>query len=786
MPDVVRLRGTLTLDAKDFEKAVKDADRSFKGLGRTADAEGRRVGIVGAAMAKAGHAAGAGIAAGARTAAAALTHLGSVARSTTGAISGAAGAARNFALVGSGALAASLGALAKRGVDVNLSVTGAEKAIGRIAGSAQLGKQFIAALRKEAETSSGTFKDMLIPAQALAAVFIEKYGQRGLGRVIPTLRAFADAAATLSLGDEARQLALMGFQQLVSEPDPSLENLRQVSDNLPGGGVRSIVRAAFGTDESEVLKKAGVTGAMVGDAIVRGLQARFGGAQKSAAGSLPTIFSNIQDALDSISGKVTEVFGQRLGLASKNLLDFATNLERTAVGKQLLKTLSDGFTSVANAVGYLINGFQAYTANLRPFIETVLAGVASLIRGLADLAANRAFIDGLAAGFQAVGNVLRFVVGQAGSFAAWLGEIINRNNVIEFLSRVAALFTTVGERVLKLVGIDFGRWLDPTAVVSFFDRLYAGVEEGIRFMFALGRVGQEVLRIIQSGVQDVQDAFRDFTQDAGTWIRRLFEDFQYQQRKAALDFGATFQNALGALLRRIQTVMNIFAQIPTFANALGLNEKNLKKFSEGIEGFFAESPSDAIAGVGAAIAQRQDPVRQALERDRNKQLGQRIIEDYRRDSGRLIRGLERFNEDPRRGMNPLDRIRGAFSGAFGKADEEGFFGDLARRREQFRSLFTASPASPAFNSPNPGSVTIVPQIPAVPYAASAMTPPSYSADQIYQQQRGAGLVFTGPVNIGAGMNLRDPQVRQDLRRQFEAWLDQLARTGGVSSIEPGF
>lgn len=278
----------------------------------------------------------------------------------TGVVAGAA-------KVGLAAVAAALGFIGKTGLDMNIVLEGSQRAFTRIAGSSQAAAGFIKALRAEAVTSSLTFREMLPLAQSLAGVFREAYGPSGLGRVIPTLRSFQDAAASLNVENSGLQLSLLGFRQLVSAPTASLEEIKQVDENLPGAGVRSIVRAAFGTDMSEALAKARVTGAQVGEAIVKGLRAKFGGAQAEATGSIPGLLSSISDAFTDLAATVTTGFTTRVNRSLKAFSDTITGL---AQNRTVLAGLGRVFDLIGDALLGLSRQLPAATTALTRFFAS--------------------------------------------------------------------------------------------------------------------------------------------------------------------------------------------------------------------------------------------------------------------------------------------------------------------------------------------------------------------------------------------------------------------------------
>lgn len=406
--------------------------------------------------------------------------IGQAAHTLTGPLNVAGNALSKFgglagnALAGLGAVSlgglaaatAALKALADRGVDMNLTVNGAEAAFGRIARSAPLAAKFISDLRKEAETAAPTFKEMLGTAQSLAAVYIEKYGPSGLGRVIPTMRAFADAATVLRVGSGGIDLALGGFRQVAASPKPMLEDIKQVDEALPGAGIRSIVRAAFGSDESDVLAKAGKTGRDVAEAIVAGLQAKFNGAQAAGANTLPIILSNIQDTLDNIGASATKGLTAMLTRAGKSVLDTLGMINSSGIGKAL---------------------------------ETIFDTAGKAVEGLA--AKLPALVD-------------------------WLAKIFTADHVKLFFINGIALAKTFGETIAQIFGVDLKAAMDPKNVNGFFSALGVGVTAGINALFGFGRVWNELQAIVKGWVVDSKDLLFDWADDVGRMFKGLFFGLQ--------------------------------------------------------------------------------------------------------------------------------------------------------------------------------------------------------------------------------------------------------------------
>jgi hypothetical protein len=285
-----------------------------------------------------------------------LQRLGPVAQRSAAMVTGAfqriGVVARNTSLIIGGSLAVAIAGVAKTGIDMNVTLTGSQRALERITGSAGAAASLIANLRKEAAVSSLTFKEMLPIAQSLAAV----YGPSGLGRVIPTMRAFQDAAAALRVDNAGLQTALYGFRQLVQPGmKPRQEELNQVGEALPGFDLRGTLQRRFGTADPGALAAAGLTGRQVGDAIVDGMTQAFGGTQKAAAGSLPILLSNFQDAFNEFSAAVTARLTPAIEGALGKLLQLFQSLSSN---EGVLKTLERAFLDTFKIITSTVQAFM--------------------------------------------------------------------------------------------------------------------------------------------------------------------------------------------------------------------------------------------------------------------------------------------------------------------------------------------------------------------------------------------------------------------------------------------
>lgn len=388
--------------------------------------------------------------------------------------------------VGLASLSAALGLIAKRGLDFNLTVADASTALTQLLGSSSAATRFLGELQVEAAKSKPTLQE-LVP---LAVQLVQAYGPAGLGKVLPTIRAFGDAAAIAAGGDTNRMgLALLGFRQLLNRGQAQQEEINQIGENL-GVNVSGILKNAFGTADTETLAKAQVTGAQVADAIVAGLQRQFGGAQLRMAGTGPGLLSNIQDALDSITGRLTQGLGRSLNQAYTLVLGFLNKFQTSAAGSQIMDVLARGFTAVGDAVAYAATKLPALLAQVVPFLGSVAQGIASMIR------------------FSAT------IIGSQENIRALMGGVAN----------LTALIQTLFQTLFK---VDFAKVFNPKSIISFFNAAWQGTQAFIRGIFAMGRVFGVVGRIIFSGLQNIGDMIRDIAKDAEFAFRLAFLEISH-------------------------------------------------------------------------------------------------------------------------------------------------------------------------------------------------------------------------------------------------------------------
>lgn len=360
------------------------------------------------------------------------------------------GIATRLAGVLGGVLLAGLVAVGRAGVDMQTTLERASLSLTKITGSATGAARLLAEVRKESLTSSLTFKEMIPIAQQLAAA----YGPAGIGRVIPTLRAFGDTASALGADREAQGRALLGFRQLLTRDKPTQEDLNQVSENLPGLNVRDILRRRLGSADTETLNDAGITGRQVAEALVAGMEQGFGGSQTALANTLPTILSNFTDAWNNLTAAVV--------------------------------------------------------ARFTPALTAALGKVLAVVQGLAG---NERLISALAVPFDLLAAVITKAADALPGFVTWLEGVLTRENVIQVLAGIGGAIKTIWDEAMRLIdAVSGGKGLIgiwetfqavATTAIDFVLRAWNALVAGIEYLAANAPA---LWGVVQTAINNVQTA----------------------------------------------------------------------------------------------------------------------------------------------------------------------------------------------------------------------------------------------------------------------------------------
>lgn len=300
----------------------------------------------------------------------AVTGLASSVLNLAGAIGGAlwGTATRVFGYLATGAkaavlgLAAAMGVLAKRGVDVNLSLGSTERGLGVMLKSVGAARSLVAGLREFAEQSVSRFVDLAGWARQLVAF------RFGVTQIIPILRTLGDTVAGLSGGPDMMGRLILAFGQMKAKGFLQGEEVMQLLE--AGVPALDYLQRARLLKPGQDVARARIP-SMVGiQTILAGMRGDFGGMQQGAMSSLPGILSNIGDAVDRLTAKVTTGLLGSLTRAAKVALDFVGNLDKTKQGQRFLGIIEQAFNGVGRAIERLAGRLPYFLERLTGFLDS--------------------------------------------------------------------------------------------------------------------------------------------------------------------------------------------------------------------------------------------------------------------------------------------------------------------------------------------------------------------------------------------------------------------------------
>ncbi|WP_370863440.1 tape measure protein [Phascolarctobacterium faecium] len=205
-------------------------------------------------------------------------------------------------------------------------------------------------------------------------------------QVIPILTAVGDSAAALGMGQEGINRLTMAIGQMQAKGKVSAEEMLQLAE--AGVPAWQMLADAMGKSIPEAMKlaeKGAIDSATGIQAIVSGMNSKFGGMMKDQATTINGMLSNIKDSVGQtmtvVGDEITEGLDLKTALktAQDDLSDFAAKVKSSGISEAIRDT-------VPPAVGATIAGFATVlTATAIPALAKLgitAAGTAAAFVGI--------------------------------------------------------------------------------------------------------------------------------------------------------------------------------------------------------------------------------------------------------------------------------------------------------------------------------------------------------------------------------------------------------------------
>ena len=242
------------------------------------------------------------------------------------------------------AISVPLAALATKAVESATKMDSLTRGLTAVMGSSALAGQELSKLKEVAKLPGLGFQEAIQGSIRLqAAGFSAKLSREAL-------MGFGNALATVGKGKADLDGVIMALGQIASKGKISAEEINQIAERVPQ--IRKIMESAFGTSNTEVLQKMGISST----AFIEKITAELG--------KLPKVTGGIQNSFENLSDATFVAFSK-----------IGDSIIRTTGLSELLNSLSEKITAIGDKF-----------STLSPFVQTVIIAVTGLVAVLPVLA----------------------------------------------------------------------------------------------------------------------------------------------------------------------------------------------------------------------------------------------------------------------------------------------------------------------------------------------------------------------------------------------------------------
>lgn len=374
---------------------------------------------------------------------------------------------------------AALGALGIYAVKAGGELQNVQVAMTNMLGSAEKATAFVKELQGFAANTPFEFNDVTKASQKFLAFGFTAE------QIIPTLTAVGDAAAGVGAGQDGVNRLTIALGQIAAKGKLASQEIMQITElGIPAW---QLLADKLGTDVAtaqDMVTKRMVDSQMALDALVGGMENRYGGMMEQQSGTIIGTWSNLMDGLGQLASQTGLAIAEALNLPElfssigEWLSNFAAVLQEGGIREAILSCIPPEVQLAIIAFGTALTGIAipamyaagiAALAMAAPFITAIGAAVATAAPFIAVITAIGAVLYTLWANGVSVADVFQLmgvkteVLFQAGSalqsaFSA-LGNLFS-----SVLTALRPLFVAFGTVVAVVV----------TGILQYFGNLITG------------------------------------------------------------------------------------------------------------------------------------------------------------------------------------------------------------------------------------------------------------------------------------------------------------------------
>lgn len=451
----------------------------------------------------------------------------------------AAMTASNIAVAGIAGIAASLGALGVKAVQAAGSFQQTQAAMTNMLGSAERAQSLLSDLQNFAAKTPFEFNDVAAATQKFLAFGFTAE------QVIPTLTAVGDAAAGVGLGKEGVDRVTLALGQMAAKAKVQSDEMLQLTEaGIPAWQMLADKIGVSVPQAMDMVSKGAVDAQTGLQALVGGMEEKFGGMMEQQSSTITGTWSNMMDGLSQTAIAVGQQISDALNLPDifaslgDSLQQFAALVKEQGIGEALSQMIPPEVQAAAAVLGITL--LTLTIPALGSYITTAKLAAAPLVGSLIPALNNAktAFMTmptGMAGVNAAMGTMKARAIATGTAFT---GFGSNLKGLITSLPAVAARVATLAAA--------FG----PIGIVI------TAVGVAIAAFIASGHSLTDFLNVIPGTMDAVQTAGEALTAlwgELGVAIQNLVS--------AAAPLIAVLATAFTVVIYAIIAVINVFVQI---------------------------------------------------------------------------------------------------------------------------------------------------------------------------------------------------------------------------------
>ncbi len=294
------------------------------------------------------------------------------------------------ALAATGAIAA-VGAMAlKTGMDFNRLREQSTIAFTTMLGSGEKAESFLKDLQAFAAKTPFEFPELVKSSQRLLAMGFSAES------VLPTLTSIGDAVAAMGGSGEMVGRLTTAIGQIKAKGKASAEEMLQLTEaGIPAWEMLAQKVGKSVSETMDAVSDGQIDAATTIDALISGINGRFGGMMEKQSHTFAGLWSTIKDTFTQISGGVLRPFFEMVTRGLQKIVDF-TNSPRFVEG---VARLTKWFENLAEKIGNFASspGFQRILSGLAAFVVMVRSTIATIVQWVGNNVDLRDVLLGLGA-----------------------------------------------------------------------------------------------------------------------------------------------------------------------------------------------------------------------------------------------------------------------------------------------------------------------------------------------------------------------------------------------------